>query len=98
MFIAFIVFSRAFIEQTPYMFSLARIGTGELDYKSMKCILPILLSFLGIGRYSFNIMAYPSRGDYLWDWLPLLIWFILSTTVAQICLARKLKNWREISR
>ena len=98
LFIAFMVFSRAFINQESYMYALPRIPSGELEWHEIEWLPPIIISFLGIGRYVFNVLSYPIKVAFLWDWIPLFIWWVISVTIAQACFASKTKNWRMISR
>lgn len=98
LFITFMVFSRAFVEQTTYMYSLSSIPQGELNPSEMKWIVPISFSFLGISRYVFNVMSYPAKGWFLLDWIPLCVLWVASLAVAMTNFASKSKNWREISR
>lgn len=98
LFIAFMVFSRAFINQESYMYALLRIPSGELEWHEIEWLPPIIISFLGIGRYVFNVLSYPIKVAFLWDWIPLFIWWVISVTIAQACFASKTKNWRMISR
>lgn len=98
LFIAFLVFSRTFITEQTYMYSMTTIPSGELGVYDMKWSIPIALSFLGIGRYTFNVLSYPLNGLYLLEWLPLLVWWILSVIIAMKSFANRTKNWRTISR
>ena len=98
LFIAFMVFSRTFITEPSYMFSLSSIPNGELRPYDIKWVVPILISFCGIGRYIFNVLSYPATGCFLLDWIPLAIWWVISVVIAMSNFANKNKNWRMISR
>ena len=98
LYIAFMVFSRAFINKDSYMYALMRIPAGELECDQIEWLPPITISFLGIGRYVFNVLSYPIKARFLWDWIPLFIWWLISVVVALICFSSKTKNWRMISR
>ena len=40
--------------------------------------IPICISFVGIGRYAFNVLSYPtSSSNYYIEWLPLFVWFFV---------------------
>ena len=98
LYIAFMVFSRAFINKDSYMYALMQIPAGELECDQIEWLPPIAISFLGIGRYIFNVLSYPIKAMFLWDWIPLFVWWLISVAVALICFSSKTKNWRMISR
>ena len=99
LFIAFIVFSRAFIDQASYMYSLGTIPKGKLFVDDINWFIPICISFVGIGRYAFNVLSYPtSSSNYYIEWLPLFVWFLVSVIIAHRSFASKSKNWRMMSR
>lgn len=98
LYIAFMVFSRTFINQTSYMYALGNIPEGELEATEMQWLPSIMISFLGIGRYIFNVLSYQINGNYFLDWIPLFIWWLVSVILALVCFANKSKNWRMMSR
>lgn len=98
LFIGFIMLSRVCVERPDCMFAL-RFSSGEkLDATDARWIPLVCLSYLGIGRYAYNVLVYPLRGAYLYDWIPLLGWTAVCLGIALRRLANPMQNWRAFDR
>ena len=98
LYICFIMLSRICVEQTPCMYALTYSCEGRLPATGAKWIPLIYMSYLGIGRYVYNVLAYPLSGVYLYDWLPLIAWYVGCIGITWRRLANTRRNWEVFAR
>ena len=99
LYICFIMLSRICVEQSSCMYALTYSSEGQIDrWTDAKWIPLVYMSYLGIGRYVYNVLVYPLQWRYLLDWLPLLGWFALCGGIAWRRLANTQKNWEAIAK
>lgn len=98
LFIGFIMLSRVCVEKTDCMLALVFCNAEKLDSSDVGWIPLVYMSYLGIGRFAYNVLVYPIRGAFLFDWLPLLGWGIVSVCVALKRLGNQMRNWKDFDR
>ncbi len=98
LFIGFIMLSRVCVEPTECMYALKFSPGPGLDESDVRWIPLVCLSYIGIGRYAYNVLVYPLEVAYLCDWLPLLGWAVVCLGIALRRLANPIKNWKAFER
>lgn len=98
LFIGFIMLSRVCVEPSGCMLALKYSVAGKLEATDARWVPLTYLSYFGIGRYAYNVLAYPICGAYLYDWLPLLGWAVISMSIALRRFANQMQNWRAFDR
>lgn len=93
LYICFIMLSRICVDPPSCMYALTCSSEGRLPSKEAKWIPLIYMSYLGIGRYVYNVLAYPLKGVYLYDWLPLIGWYVGCIGITWRRLANIRRNW-----
>ncbi len=98
LFIGFIMLSRVCVEFTGCMYALKFSSGSVLSDTDVRWIPLVYLSYLGIGRYAYNVLVYPLQGAYLYDWLPLLGWATGCLIITLRRLANPMQNWKAFER
>ena len=98
LFIGFIMLSRVCVESDACMYALKFSSGAVLSETDVRWIPLVYLSYLGIGRYAYNVLVYPLKGAYLYDWLPLLGWAVVCLSIAMRQFANPIKNWKAVER
>lgn len=98
LFIAFIMLSRVCVLKTECMLALKFSNAGKLNSSDVGWIPLIYMSYLGIGRFAYNVLVYPLHGAFLYDFLPLLGWGVSSIIVVLKKLGSRRDSWKAFDR
>jgi len=97
LFIGFIMVSRICVQTTECMYALK--FAAQLRAQSDSRWIPLIyMSYLGLGRYAYNVLVYRLGGAYLYDLYALIGFGVVFVAVALRKLANPILNWRTFER